>query len=178
MLRNIDVEGKCGLVFLFLHPETSTSNPTRQRMPPGDSGCQEGECVPGLQTLLVHPSFVPRLAGVLPPLQLRVWKGQQGQHGEGKEGRLCPARPPGCPEGKGAWRAVEQRKRGCLTCRNMELAEDKLRERDRTGVRQIPYGVEDSLLSVELQAYKLYTLRVMMTGSEPAIDECSPGEQD
>lgn len=71
----------------------------------------EGEHVPGLQTLLVHPPFVPRLPGVLPPLLLRVWKGQQGQHGEGKEGRLCPPRPPGCPEGKGAWRAVEQRKR-------------------------------------------------------------------
>ncbi|KAM7397552.1 hypothetical protein PAMA_005723 [Pampus argenteus] len=70
-----------------------------------------GESVPGLQTPLVHPPFVPRLAGVLPPLLLHVWKGQQGQHGEGKEGRLCPARPPGCPEGKGAWRAVEQRKR-------------------------------------------------------------------
>lgn len=73
--------------------------------------CVEGECVPGLQTLPVHPPFVPRLASVLPLLPLRVWKGQQGQHGEGKEGRLCPARPPGCPEGKGAWRAVEQRKR-------------------------------------------------------------------
>lgn len=67
--------------------------------------------MPGHQTLLVHSPFVPRLAGVLPLLLLRVWKGQQGQHGEGKEGRLCPAWPPGCPEGKGVWRAVEQRKR-------------------------------------------------------------------
>lgn len=63
--------------------------------------CVKGECVPGLQTLLVHLSFVPRLACVLPLLLLHVWKGQQGQHGEGKEGRLCPALPPGCPEGKG-----------------------------------------------------------------------------
>lgn len=62
------------------------------------------------KTLLVHPSFVPRLADVLPLLLLCVWKGQQGQHGGGKEGRLCPAWPPGCPEGKGAWRAMEKRK--------------------------------------------------------------------
>lgn len=55
--------------------------------------------------------FVPCLAGVLPRLQLCVRKGQQGQHGDGKEGRLCPARPPGRPEGEGAWRAVKQRKR-------------------------------------------------------------------
>lgn len=30
---------------------------------------------------------------------------------------------------------------------------------DRTGQRQIPHGAEDLLLSVELQEYKLYTLR-------------------
>lgn len=63
-----------------------------------------GDCVPKLP-------FVPCLAGVLPRPQLCVWKGQQGQHGDGEEGRLCPARPPGRPEGEGAWRAVEQRKR-------------------------------------------------------------------
>lgn len=40
-----------------------------------------------------------------------VREGQQGQHGDGKEGRLCPVQPPGCPEGKEAWRAAEQRKR-------------------------------------------------------------------
>lgn len=46
-----------------------------------------------------------------PPLQLGVWTGQRGQHGDGKEGRLCPARPPGRPEGKEAWRVLERRKR-------------------------------------------------------------------
>lgn len=75
--------------------------------------CVEGARVcQRLQTPPVRPPFVPRLAGVLPLLLLCVWTGQQGQHGEGKEGRLCPARPPGRPEGKGAWRVVEQRKLG------------------------------------------------------------------
>lgn len=46
-----------------------------------------------------------------PPLQLGVWTGQRGQHGDEKEGRLCPARPPGRPEGKEAWRVLEWRKR-------------------------------------------------------------------
>lgn len=74
--------------------------------------CVDGDCLssPSKGRSSVLP-LVPRLAGVLPPLQLCVWKGQRGQHGDGKEGRLCPARPPGRPEGKGAWRALEQRKR-------------------------------------------------------------------
>lgn len=52
----------------------------------------------------------------------------------------------------------------------MELAEDTARERDRTDLRQIPRGAEDSRLTVELQAYKLYTLRAVVTGSKPEID--------
>lgn len=50
---------------------------------------------------LVDPFFVPRLADVLPLLLLRVWKGQQGQHGERKEGRLCPALATWLPRGEG-----------------------------------------------------------------------------
>lgn len=36
---------------------------------------------------------------------------QRDQNGDGEEGRLCPARPPGCPEGEEAWRALEPSKR-------------------------------------------------------------------
>lgn len=96
---------------VFLSAPASLKSPRAHQAVLCSPCALEGERAPGLQTLLVHPSFVPCLAGVLPLLLLCVWKGQQGQHGEGKEGRLCPPRPPGCPEGKGAWRAVEQRKR-------------------------------------------------------------------
>lgn len=78
----------------------------------GSLCCVDADCLPGpSKGRSSVPPVLPRLAGVLPPLQLCVWKGQRGQHGDGKEGRLCRARPPGRPEGKGAWRALEQRKR-------------------------------------------------------------------
>lgn len=60
-----------------------------------------GRCECAFKRSLADPFFVPRLADVLPLLLLRVWKGQQGQHGERKEGRLCPALATWLPRGEG-----------------------------------------------------------------------------
>lgn len=49
--------GKCGLVFLFFQPETSTSHPARQRLPPGDSGCQGDSSVAVLVKNILPPPF-------------------------------------------------------------------------------------------------------------------------
>lgn len=58
------------------------------------------------------PSSLCTSSGWCPPTTAAsCLEGPAGPAWRGKEGRLCPARPPGCPEGKGAWRAVEQRKR-------------------------------------------------------------------
>lgn len=61
----------------------------------------EGELVPGLQTVLFHPSFVSRLARVLLLLLLCIWKGPEGPAWRREGGPSVPSLATWLPRGEG-----------------------------------------------------------------------------